>query len=40
MFGGAFREMQKKYELGLPEYPGWEQIVELPRSSESGGQKL
>ena len=28
------REMQNKYELNLPNYPGSEQIVELPRLSE------
>jgi len=28
------REMQKKYDLNLPNYPGSEQIVELPRLSE------
>ncbi len=23
--------MEKKFELNLPDYPGYEQIVELPR---------
>ncbi|RDB14842.1 NAD(P)H-hydrate epimerase [Hypsizygus marmoreus] len=40
--GGRFvtKAMEEKYELNLPEYPGCEQIVELPRVEESSGQKL
>jgi len=38
--GGRFvsRAMGDKYELNLPKYPGWQQIVELPHSDSS--QKL
>ncbi|KLO15221.1 hypothetical protein SCHPADRAFT_902641 [Schizopora paradoxa] len=33
--GGRFvsKAMEEKFELNLPEYPGYEQIVELPRPS-------
>ncbi|KDQ20926.1 hypothetical protein BOTBODRAFT_26937 [Botryobasidium botryosum FD-172 SS1] len=39
--GGRFisRELEKKFELNLPEYPGYEQIVELSAVSK-GGEKL
>jgi len=35
--GGRFvsKEMEKRFELNLPDYPGYEQIVELPRLSSS-----
>ncbi|KAH8110220.1 YjeF N-terminal domain-like protein [Phellopilus nigrolimitatus] len=38
--GGRFvsKALEKKYQLNLPEYPGYEQIVELPRVG--GSQKL
>lgn len=38
--GGRFvpKAMEEKYKLNLPAYPGFDQIVELPRSAES--QKL
>jgi NAD(P)H-hydrate epimerase len=37
--GGRFvtKEMEEKLELNLPEYPGSDQIVELPRVTESEG---
>ncbi|PFH49514.1 hypothetical protein AMATHDRAFT_194838 [Amanita thiersii Skay4041] len=42
--GGRFvpRTLEEKYRLNLPAYPGFEQIVELPRLSEKdpGDQKL
>ncbi|OCH91252.1 YjeF N-terminal domain-like protein [Obba rivulosa] len=39
--GGRFvtKTLEEKYNLNLPEYPGFSQIVELPRPTEEG-QKL
>ena len=34
----VYRTLEEKYQLNLPEYPGFSQIVELPRSEDS--QKL
>lgn len=30
-----YRSLQEKYELNLPAYPGFDQIVELPSTDES-----
>ncbi|KAI5122852.1 hypothetical protein M0805_003146 [Coniferiporia weirii] len=40
ILGGRFvsKKLEEKYELNIPEYPGYEQIVELPLVE--GGQKL
>jgi len=40
--GGRFisKAMEQKFELNLPEYPGFDQIVELPRTSVADSQKL
>jgi len=40
--GGRFisRELEKKYELNLPKYPGHEQVVELPSANDESIQKL
>lgn len=34
------RAMEEKYRLNLPEYPGFEQIVELPREQEFEPRRL
>ncbi len=33
-------ELEKKYRLNLPKYPGYEQIVELPSAADESIQKL
>ncbi|KAF8340636.1 YjeF N-terminal domain-like protein [Cantharellus anzutake] len=40
--GGRFvsRELEKKYQLNLPQYYGYEQIVELPPETDETTQKL
>ncbi|KAJ3477386.1 hypothetical protein NLI96_g10501 [Meripilus lineatus] len=40
--GGRFvtKAMEEKYSLNLPQYPGFDQIVELPQSEASATQKL
>ncbi|PCH40115.1 YjeF N-terminal domain-like protein [Wolfiporia cocos MD-104 SS10] len=40
--GGRFvpKLMEEQFALNLPEYPGFDQIVELPQAKESGPQKL
>ena len=32
----ACRAMEEKFDLQLPKYPGYDQIVELPRVEEEG----
>ena len=34
------RTLEEKYELNLPPYPGFAQIVELPQQDEETSQKL
>jgi hypothetical protein len=34
------RTLEEKYELNLPPYPGFAQIVELPQQDEESSQKL
>ena len=34
------RTLEEKYELNLPLYPGFAQIVELPQQDEESSQKL
>lgn len=34
------RSLEEKFALNLPEYPGFAQIVELPRVEPSDAQKL
>jgi len=40
--GGRFvpKTLEEKYELNLPPYPGFAQIVELPQQDEESSQKL
>jgi len=34
------RTLEEKYELNLPPYPGFAQIVELPQQDKESSQKL
>jgi len=37
LIASEYRALDKKFELNLPKYPGWEQIVELPPVALASG---